>query len=315
MIPRSHFTPVYQPLPPHVEAHIGPVPKPGAGVHSWLFSAALKLHRYYESEVIFQVLKNETKSCDRIVPDREIRDAVKNSAPSKSFTYSNHSQSGGIPEAAPRWPEIDPALVRSIIESTPRAQDRLSSASQHNSFGDDPSQFVPNVVGQLFPGNPLICAGEENYSMRCNRLSEWGSQLASMQFIVPSSMTAESGFNQSGELSFRCLDNTGPRRHLIVEFDDASPDEQAAFHIHLSQRFLLVAVVHSGGKSLHGWYYVKGRSESEIAAFMQYAVRLGADPHTLVRCQPVRMPGGMRRGGFQSIHQKVLFLNPELPKP
>jgi hypothetical protein len=212
------------------------------------------------------------------------------------------------------WPEADPSLIRSIIESTPRAGARLKESSCHTDFGNDPGHYVPMIVAQLFPGDPLICVGEENYSMRCHLRSSWGAQLASMQFIVPSPMVAESGLNQSGKPSSRCLKNTGARRYLVIEFDEATPDEQSAFHVHLSRRFLLAAIVYSGGKSLHGWYYVHGRSESEIEAFMRYAVRLGADRHTLVRCQPVRMPGGMRRDGFSSVRQEILFLNPELPQ-
>lgn len=304
----------FQPLPPHIRAKIGPVPVPGNGLHPWFFKAARELHHYYDPEAIHRILRDLTEDCGRVVPDREIRDAVKNSAPSKLPLRFGYSKVEGGSHKKTEWSEADPSLIRSVIESTPYARERLIRASCHTDFGNDPGHYVPRVITQLFPGDPLLCVGEENYSMRCRPRSDWGAQLASMQFIVPSPMVAATGLNQSGKVSTRCLHNTGPRRHLVIEFDDASPDEQAAFHVHLSRRFILVAVVHSGGKSLHGWYHVAGRSDSEIEGFMRCAVSLGADPHTFVRCQPVRMPGGLRRDGLRSVRQEVLFLNPEPPK-
>ena len=66
-------------------------------------------------------------------------------------------------------------------------------------------------------------------------------------------------------------------------------------------------VVHSGGKSLHGWFYCAGQPEEELRKFMRYAVSLGADPATWTRCQLVRLPGGLRDNGQR---QTVLFCNP-----
>jgi len=306
---------LFQPLPNHIQANIGPMPSPGRGLHDWIFQSARVLHRYYEPGAVFQILQDLTADCGRVVPEPEIRDAVNNSARAKHPINLGTSLGGpGFNiNKKPEWPKSDPALIRSVLESTPRARERMAGASCHTEFGENPGQYVPHVIAKLFPGDPLLCTGEENYSMRCRPRSYWGAQLASLQFIVASPMIAETGLNQSGKPSHRCLGNTGPRRHLVVEFDEASMAEQEAFHVHLSERFLLVAVVHSGGKSLHGWYHVKGRSEPEIEAFMHYAMLLGADRHTLVRCQPVRMPGGMRRNGLQSIRQEILFLNPKLP--
>src|SRR5262245_2661328 len=58
-----------------------------------------------------------------------------------------------------------------------------------------------------------------------------------------------------------------------------------------------VSAVHSGGKSLHGWFDVHGEDEKKIKWFFRYAVSLGADPATWTRSQFVRMPGGRRDNG------------------
>ena len=103
------------------------------------------------------------------------------------------------------------------------------------------------------------------------------------------------------------MDNTGKRRFAVVEFDKHPEDVQAAIHAHLDTKLPLAAVVHSGGKSLHGWYYAEKRTESELRLLMEHAVRLGADPATWTRCQAVRLPGGVRSNG---VAQAIRFFNP-----
>ena len=104
------------------------------------------------------------------------------------------------------------------------------------------------------------------------------------------------------------LANTGPRRYLVCEFDQGTPDEHAALLAHLASHEPLVCAVHSGGKSLHGWFHVEGQHEKKIQRFFRYAVSLGADPATWTRSQFVRMPGGRRENGKV---QMVCYLNPD----
>ena len=141
--------------------------------------------------------------------------------------------------------------------------------------------------------------------------------------IVPNPMSALRGVNKEGDPSVRCLDNTGPRVYLICEFDlpvdpgepettdtafvrwallagKTVPDISAALIGYLAQAMPLVAVVDSGRRSLHGWFYVGDCVEADVRRFMRLAVSLGADQHTYTRCQFVRMPGGVRFGADSS---------------
>jgi hypothetical protein len=110
-------------------------------------------------------------------------------------------------------------------------------------------------------------------------------------------------------MSSRCLDNTGSRRYLVVEFDEGEIDTHAALLWHLAQYAPLVCCVHSAGKSLHGWFHVEGEPEERIEEFFAYAVSLGADPATWTRCQLVRLPDG-RRNGESPRRQAVFYWNP-----
>jgi hypothetical protein len=119
-------------------------------------------------------------------------------------------------------------------------------------------------------------------------------------------MSAVEGVTQDGRPSKHTLSNTGPRRFLICEFDTGTPDEHAGLLLHLAEFAPLVCAVHSGGKSLHGWFYVADQPEDKVRAFFNFAVKLGADRATWTRSQFVRMPDGVRDNGKQ---QTVYFLN------
>jgi hypothetical protein len=118
---------------------------------------------------------------------------------------------------------------------------------------------------------------------------------------------------------------------LIVEFDfdpSNSPEEArllatletegrdvrdlcAALLLHLAEKAPLAMAVHSGGKSLHGWFYCAGIAEEKVLGFFGYAVSLGADSANWNRSQFARMPDGLRENGKR---QTVYFLNPAVAK-
>ena len=119
-------------------------------------------------------------------------------------------------------------------------------------------------------------------------------------------MIAPTGLTKDGKKSAHTLSNTGPRRFLVCEFDEGSTDDQAALILHLGTFAPLVCALHSGGKSMHSWFFVAGQPEEKILRFFRYAVSLGADRATGTRSQFVRLPDGRRDNGQQ---QTVFFLN------
>ena len=99
-----------------------------------------------------------------------------------------------------------------------------------------------------------------------------------MQFIVPSPMTSRTGRTQEGKVSEHTLENTGPRRYLVVEQDQGTIDEQASVLIYLAKFAPLAIVVHSGSKSLHGWFYCVGQPEEQLLWFMRQFVDIWCRP-------------------------------------
>lgn len=182
-----------------------------------------------------------------------------------------------------------------------------------------------DVIDVLFPGDPWLCIGQSARLFRTQRREKWRGRLDKYPLIVPSPMTGETGLTKSGRESFHSLDNTGPRRFLIIEADRGNLDQQAAVIGHLGSYAPLAAVVFSGSKSLHGWFVCKGTSEDTLLRFIKYAVSLGADKRMWLRSQFCRLPDGCRCDdknnealslcgltGIPAGRQALLYLNPEV---
>jgi len=285
-------------LPQFLRDLIGAPPAAGTGVHSWMFRVSRQLHAHRTSEDIVALLKSALAGCGRTVPDREIRAAVEDSRacawePSGSPTWT---------PASPKWPAVNEGRRAEIVASSGLAD--LWELSPVRIEDNDPHS--EEIIDRLFPGKPLLCCGASQSAFDTKPREGWRGELAGLQLIVPSPMSAVEGMTKDGKPSKHSLANTGPRRFLVTELDYGTLDEQAAIIIHLAQFPPLICVVFSGSKSLHGWFLVAGQSEDRVRRFFSYAVALGADPATWTRSQFVRVPDGTRENGKR---QTVYFLN------
>nr|MBA2269715.1 hypothetical protein [Chthoniobacterales bacterium] len=202
-------------------------------------------------------------------------------------------------------PRVDEALRKSTI-----AENRIGIVDVWENSpvrARDNDSHAEEIVDTLFPAESLLCVGRSRSQIETRCREELRGRLHRMQFIVPSAMSAASGLTRGGTLSEHTLDNTGPRRFIVVEFDTGTIDEQAAIIWHLASRAPLTLVVHSGSKSLHSWYYCFGQPENRVRQFFSHAVSLGADPATWGRSQFVRLPDGRRGNGKR---QTTYYLNP-----
>jgi hypothetical protein len=224
-----------------------------------------------------------------------------------------------------RWLGRDFELIESVAHTGNGLVD-LWEASPVRLDSNKPK--TDQIIDALFPGNPLLCCGWSRDCFDTRARAHW-YKLQDLQFIVPSPMTARRGLTQQHKWSAHALSNTGPRRFLIVEFDfDASNsleearllerlstegrdvrDLCAALLLHLAEKAPLALVVHSGRKSLHGWFTCAHVSEEKVWRFFSDAVSLGADRANWTRSQFARMPDGRRENNRR---QAVYFLNPKV---
>jgi hypothetical protein len=289
-------------LPQFVRDLLASPPRRGSGLNIWFYRVARMLHRFRDSGEIIELLRAATAG--EPLQHGEIERAVQNS---KAAAWIP----GQAPQrATPPWPKVNAVQRAKLIKTTGAGLVDLWEASPLRFENND--AHTEAIIDVLFPGNPLLCCGKSDSSFDTKSREEWRGKLAELQLIVPSPMTARIGLTKDSKESAHALSITGPRRFLDTEFDAGSVDEHAAILLHLAAtRAPLAVAVHSGGKSMHGWFYCAGQSEERLLRFMRYAVSLGADPATWTRSQFVRMPDGTRDNGKR---QTVYFLNPEVIK-
>jgi len=279
-------------------------PHAGEGVHDWLFCVARQLHWHMPALEIVSLLESRVENCGRFVPRSEIVSAVQNSL-GCAWQPGNRSQPI---QAAPKWPSVNQEQRAAIVRDGGGLVDLWEVSPIRF---EDNTAHTEALIDALFPGNPLLCCGKNNSDFDNCAHEEWRGKLAEQQLIVPSPMIARIGLTQESKQSAHALSITGLRRFLVIEQDEGAIDEQAAVLLHLASRAPLALAVHSGSKSIHGWFYCLGQPEEKLRSFMRYAVSLGACTSTWTRSQFVRMPDGLRDNGKRQV---VYFFNPAVLK-
>jgi hypothetical protein len=283
-------------LPQFVRDLLASPPRRGEGLNNWFFKVSRVLHSFRDPLEIIELLRAATAG--EPVKYGEIERAVERSA---AVAWKPGERIAVI--HAPLWPRVNAEQREAVIASGADLVDLWECSPVR--FTDDGSH-AEEIIDQLFPDNPLLCVAESNSQFATLNRESLRGRLSDMALIVPSPMSARTGHTQDGKESEHTLENTGPRRFLVIEQDSGSVDDQSAVLLHLAARAPLSLAVHSGSKSIHGWFYCEGQSEEKLRAFMRYAVSLGADRATWTRSQFVRLPGGTREDGNPQV---VYFFN------
>jgi hypothetical protein len=299
-------------LPQFVRDLLASPPPRSGGLNLWLYRVARVLHPYRDSNEIINLLRAATAG--EPIKHGEIERAVER----RKATAWKPGQPGGSTRPTPAWPPVNVEQYQAIIRDKGGLVDLWEVSPVRF---EDNTAHTEALIDALFPGNPLLCCGENNSEFNTCSREEWRGKLAALQLIVPNPMTARTGRTQEGKQSAHALETTGPRRFLVIEQDGGTIDEQAAVLLHLMSRAPLALAVHSGDKSIHGWFYCVGQSEQKLRSFMHYAVALGADHAMWTRSQFARMPDGLRKGGIredgtreEDKRQVVYYFNPEVIK-
>lgn len=303
---------------------VKPCPEEGTGVHGWLLYAS---HRCKDEGVSPEdaVALIEYHMTRFPSPANEVRQTVQ-----KAYNAKPGDRIAGFQKA-------DPQAIGKLVRGSGIDCATLAAKSP----AQNPTQG--EVLRALFKPGERVCTGSTLGGAVHWIMPEEGKELpyapTRAQFIVPSPMAAPWGITKDGKKSRRAQSNVGPRRWLVVECDFKPEDAReygagSTFDVcsavlwKLAEFRPLVLVVHSAGKSAHGWFPVSpGEDEtpetSELWKFMAYAVRLGADSKTWSVNQWVRMPLGMRRDSEGNtltgadgspVIQRVLYFNPATVK-
>lgn len=282
----------------------------GRGFHDWIFKACCCLHEAGTSEAEALGLLRQAGDAyapqGRYIPDREIKQAWDNSKPGGA---------GRARRGMSKLPKRSEELVARVLAE----EDWGSVAAFWNTGGRiAQAAFAGSAWSTVFSVvarknmHALICVGARFNVSEVRRMEDWRpEELEAAEFVVPSPMSDFSGFNTTNKRSSRCLDNTGPRQNIIVEFDSDSKAHQEILIYHMSKwGFPLKLCVWSGKRSIHAWFDCEGKPEVDIEAWFRRAVALGADRAMQSKHQWTRMPGGRRKqsgAGKDRELQKVIY--------
>jgi hypothetical protein len=222
--------------------------------------------------------------------------------------------------------------VDSIVRSGPGISDLWEESPLRF---EDSLAHTEEIIDALFPGDPWLCVGIGKSDFWTRRRETLRGHLARTEFIVAQPMVGQFGVTLEGRVSEHSLNNTGPRKYYVVEFDFRERDKHgedtewaelvrgwssigisvadacAALLDHFSGFAPLGLVLHSAGKSCHGWFPANGATPAQSEAFRHDAFVLGADRQLFRnKSQFVRTPDGTRSATGQ--RQSVYFFDPEV---
>src|SRR5262249_27965509 len=161
--------------------------------------------------------------------DHELAHKVKSAAMKVSRTPATTLGLTTASQAA--WPVVNEEQRAAVIRDGMRLADLWESSPIRADWHKSQAEAV---IDQLFPGNPLLCVGSSAGSFHTKPRAEFRYKLSLCPFITPNPMCAPTGLTQDGRTSEHTLENTGPRRFLVTEFDQGEVDDHAALLGHLA---------------------------------------------------------------------------------
>jgi len=146
-------------------------------------------------------------------------------------------------------------------------------------------------------------------------VSEWITRFergtAIPEHIIPNPLTGEPGQTKDGKPSYRADSCVARFRFAVVEFDAMSREQQIQFWGGV--KLPVVALLDSGGKSVHGWIKIDAANADEWTRRVEVNLfdiltAVGADGACKNEARLSRMPGHFR--AEKSRWQRVLYLKP-----
>lgn len=284
------------------------IPPPGAGCHPALLGVAnlAKLAGLGQEDAVAEIYE-AVPSGDREVDSREVEEAVRKA----------YLDSAG-PRNAKGRPVLGPESFGQLLALAPRTEPgRVSAAILDQSPVDIPGERAAAAnltLEALFRPEEFVFLGDRKDLGVSTRADIQARGAFGLPFLCPNPFCGEPRKAKSGGLSLRCDAAISRYQCFVLEWDEAPLREQGLAVLALIARgFPVVAVITSGGKSLHVWGAVSGVSTAKEwdanvrSLFWRFFVPLGADPACANPSRLSRMPGHLRGGEKE---QRLLFLNP-----
>jgi hypothetical protein len=173
------------------------------------------------------------------------------------------------------------------------------------------------VLQRLYaPTDHLFIGARQNNSARqVLPVWEWIERfeggLTIPEFVIPNPLTGDRGRTRDGKPSFRADSCVAHFKYAVVEFDGISLEQQIRFWAGVP--LPIVALVSSGGKSVHGWVRIDAFDADDWTRRVERKLfdllaAVGADAACKNEGRLSRMPGHFR--AYTNKWQRLLYLNP-----
>jgi len=292
------------------------VPGGGRGSHAYLLKCAN--HARWErlaDEQAFTMIRAAIPAGLKTISDSEIWDAIEKAYEDGSTIVARQpreAKPGRRP--TPRTPDFATFIAG------------YEDGTEGDLIGRSPAEVISDhrdalSILRLYGSGEHIFIGEIRDSV-VRTAAEWvpilsRTGLPGYPLIIPNPLSGLPGLTKGGTISMRCDATVADFRFAIAEFDGRTESEQVAFWLAAIDRGLPVAaVIHSGGKSIHGWLAVNCTDQAdweksvEQRLFPEILVPMGCDPACRNESRLSRLPGHYREDKRRI--QRLLYLNPEV---
>jgi hypothetical protein len=278
----------------------------GCGAHAALLSVANLGHN--AGLTAEQVAKDLAANVhgSRKIGAREIGDAV-----AKAF-QSN------APTVTPPLPVIDgAAALAGILKRGEFADEACLWELSPIRIDWEPEEDAIELLTRLYLPEERIFIGSRFDSSAEHVLTthQWIARLkqgeAAYEHIAPNPLSGEIGLTKDGKTSYRADNCVAKFKFAVVEFDTLPREKQIQFWAGVLMP--VVALLDSGGKSIHGWVPINAQNALEWEDRVEHKLfgiltALGADPACRNESRLSRMPGHFRQE--KHYWQRILYLNP-----
>lgn len=297
------------------------IPAPGGGgCHAAILGISnLGVMAGIRPEAIFQDLRHSIPQGTRRISDREITDAINKS-------LSEHSGSTFTPRPRPAPIVKDGKTALQKISDQGKISDEadLWEASPIRLWGDpqdDPALLLEN----LYDPDDLIFIGERYQAgivgKTIRTAEEWINRFRAggktAPHIILNPLTGSTTMKKTGDgETLRGDGNIKTFRFCVVEFDNLRREDQIRFWS--AVKLPIVALIDSGGKSIHAWLDVQKlavieTSEQWLSKIKQHLydrllTPLGVDSACSNPARLSRLPGHYRKE--KEAYQRLLWLSP-----
>lgn len=178
------------------------------------------------------------------------------------------------------------------------------------------------LIGNLYHPGEYIFSGTamESGDSEPGERDEWIQVLQARgevmdPHVICNPVYPEGGMTRGpkGHRSHRCDDAVSAFRYMLIEFDGIDQRSQLAFWLAMVDKDMaIVALIDSGGKSIHGWVY-QGYQDAETwrkeiaGLYSRHLEALGADPANKNPARYSRFPGHYRED--RGKYQRLIYLN------